>query len=126
MLGAEIWRQHHKPPDASPNPDGLDWARDKAAQWLDGVQNRPFLKQEKDAQSSEESVIKLRVDDNWNIRALWTGKVKELLVSAGVSLAPTSSTNNRLQLAGPGVSGGGAGMEKRWKGSVGVEVAYSS
>jgi mitochondrial distribution and morphology protein 10 len=74
----------------------------------------------------DESVIKLRVDDNWNIRALWTGRIKQLLVSAGVNLAPTSSSSYRYQVAGPGLGGSGAGFEKRWKGSVGVEIAYSS
>jgi len=125
VLGAEIWRQHHKPRSAMPNSDGLDWARDKAAQWLDEPEKLLREKREEE-EKREESVIRLRVDDNWNIRALWTGRAKQLLISAGVNLAPTSTSSYRHQMAGPGVSGGGAGLEKRWKGSVGVEVAYSS
>lgn len=125
MLGAEIWRQHRKSSSARPSPDGLDWARDKAAQWLDHAQ-KSLLRQRQEDENSEESVIRLRVDDNWNIRALWTGRVKELLVSAGVNLTPTATSDYKYQVAGPALSGGGAELEKRWRGSVGVEVAYSS
>lgn len=127
VLGAEIWPRHHKLRSPTPNnPDGLDWAREKAARWLDETQKLLLHQKEEMDDRKDESVIKLRVDDNWNIRALWTGRVKELLVSAGVSLAPTSSSTYRYQMTGPGVSGGGAGIDKRWKGSVGVEIAYSS
>lgn len=125
VLGAEIWRQHHKPRSTSHPSDGLDWARKKAARWLDDAQKLLLRQEEEGAEKFEESVIKLRVDENWNIRALWTGKVKELLVSAGVNLSPTSMSSYKYQMPGSGV-GGGAGSEKRWKGSIGVEVAYSS
>lgn len=37
-----------------------------------------------------DSVIKIRVDQSWNFRILWEGRVKELLVTAGVSLGPSS------------------------------------
>jgi mitochondrial distribution and morphology protein 10 len=125
VLGAEIWRRRRKRlPKAGTDPDPLAWARDKAAEWLTDAQRA--LEREK-VDREEENVIKLRIDDGWNIRALWTGRVKQLLVSAGVSVAPTSSTSYRYQVSG--VGGGtiaGGGMEKRWKGSVGIEVAYSS
>ncbi len=105
--------------------DGLDWATEKAAQWLDDAQK--LLRQKKDKEERvDESVIRLRVDDNWNFRALWTGRIKELLVSAGVNIAPTSTSTHRQQMAGSGLVSGGTGLDKRWKGSVGVEVAYSS
>jgi mitochondrial distribution and morphology protein 10 len=125
VLGAEIWRRRRKRlPKAGTDPDPLAWARDKAAEWLTDAQRA--LEREK-VDREEENVIKLRIDDGWNIRALWTGRVKQLLVSAGVSVAPASSTSYRYQVSG--VGGGtvtGGGMEKRWKGSVGIEVAYSS
>ena len=123
VLGAEIWRQHYRPPSTMPNPDGLDWAREKAAHWLEDTQKLLLGQKQKQEEKPEESVIRLRVDDNWNIRALWTGRIKELLISAGISLAPTSSLSYRFQIPG---SCSGAGLEKGWKGSVGVEVAYSS
>ncbi len=105
--------------------DGLDWATEKAAQWLDDTQK--LFHQSKDKEEKlDESVIRFRVDDNWNFRALWTGRIKELLVSAGFNIAPTSTSNHRYQMAGSGLGSGGSGIEKRWKGSVGVEVAYSS
>ncbi|KAF7502629.1 hypothetical protein GJ744_005423 [Endocarpon pusillum] len=126
VLGAEIWRQHHRPRITIGKSDGLDWATDKAAQWLEDEQ-KLLLRQRKEKQEElEESVIRLRVDDNWNFRALWTGRVKELLVSAGVNIAPTATSSQRYQMAGSGLGSGGTGLEKRWKGSVGVEVAYSS
>ena len=106
--------------------DGLDWATDKAAQWLDDAQKLLFHQKKDKEEKFDESVIRLRVDDNWNFRALWTGRVKELLVSAGFNLAPTSPSSHRYQIAGSGLGSGGTGLEKRWKGSVGVEVAYSS
>ena len=125
VLGAEIWRRRRKrPAKTGTDPDPLAWARDKAAEWLTDAQRA--LEREK-VDREEENVIKLRIDDGWNVRALWTGRVKQLLVSAGVSVAPASSTSYRYQVSG---SDGGAitggGMEKRWKGSVGIEVAYSS
>jgi mitochondrial distribution and morphology protein 10 len=125
VLGAEIWRKHRRSQNTTPSPDGLDWATEKAAQWLTDAQ-RLLLRQKTEEERSDENAIKVRVDDNWNIRALWTGRVKALLVSAGVSLSPTSTSSSKYQMTGPGVSGGGAGFEKRWKGSVGIEVAYSS
>jgi mitochondrial distribution and morphology protein 10 len=127
VLGAEIWRSHRKPTQSTtPNADGLDWARHKAALWLDDAQKKLLWQSDKQEDKHDESVIKLRVDDNWNIKALWTGRIKELLVSAGVSLSPTSTSSYRYQMSRPGVNAGGAGFDKRWKGSVGVEVAYSS
>lgn len=125
VLGAEIWRKHRNPLSTAPSADSLDWASKKAAQWLNDAQKRLLQESEERNERISESVIKLKVDDNWNIRALWSGRVKELLVSAGVSLAPTSFSSYRHQVAAPSVNGGG-GLEKRWKGSVGVEVAYSS
>jgi distribution and morphology protein 10 len=125
VLGAEIWRRRRKSPlKPSVDPDPTAWARDKAAKWLTEAQRA--LERER-VDREEENVIKLRIDDGWNIRALWTGRVKQLLVSAGVSMAPASSTSYRYQVSGLG--GGsltGGGVEKRWKGSVGIEVAYSS
>lgn len=125
VLGAEIWRRRRKSPlKPSTDPDPVAWARDKAAEWLSEAQRT--LEREK-VDREEENVIKLRVDDGWNIRALWTGRVKQLLVSTGVSIAPASSTSYRYQLSGLG--GGnitGGGVEKRWKGSVGIEIAYST
>ena len=125
VLGAEIWRRRRKSPMMSgTNSDPIAWARDKAAEWLTEAQRA--LEREK-VNREEENVIKLRIDDGWNIRALWTGRVKQLLVSAGVKVAPASSTSYRYQASG--VGGGnviGGGLEKRWKGSVGIEIAYSS
>jgi distribution and morphology protein 10 len=125
VLGAEIWRRRRKRPSKSDtDSDPVAWARHKAAEWLTEAQLA--LEREK-VDREEENVINLRIDDGWNIRALWTGRVKQLLVSAGVSMAPASSTSYRYQMSGLGggnVTGGG--FEKRWRGSVGIEIAYSS
>ena len=125
VLGAEIWRRRRKRPSkAEADSDPIAWARDKAAEWLTEAQRA--LEREK-VDREEENVIKLRIDDRWNIRALWTGRVKQLLVSAGVTVSPVSSASYRYQMSNLG--GGnmaGGGMERRWKGSVGIEVAYSS
>ena len=126
VLGAEIWRRRRRRPVASENAtsDPVAWARRKAEHWLSDAERALRLEQQ---EREDESVIKLRVDDGWNIRALWTGRVKDLLVSAGVNLAPAESSTLRYQYSTPGGAAvNGGGMEKRWKGSFGVEVAYSS
>ena len=125
VLGAEIWRRRRKRPSkGDSDSDPIAWARDKAAEWLTDAQRA--LEREK-VDREEENVIKLRIDDGWNIRALWTGRVKQLLVSAGVNVSPASSTSYRYQMSGlGGGSASGGGIEKRWKGSVGIEIAYSS
>ncbi len=125
VLGAEIWRRRRRRASKSDTAsDPMAWARDKAAEWLSEAQR---ASEPERVDREEENVIKLRVDDGWNIRALWTGRVKQLLVSAGFSVAPISSTSYRYQMSGPGGSSmRGVGMEKRWTGSVGIEVAYSS
>jgi distribution and morphology protein 10 len=125
VLGAEIWRRRRKRPSkTNTESDPMAWARGKAAEWLTEAQRA--LEREK-VDREEENVIKLRIDDGWNIRALWTGRVKQLLVSAGVSVAPASSNNYRYQISSmSGANVVGGGMDKRWKGSVGIEIAYSS
>ena len=61
----------------------------------------------------DENVLKVGVDDGWSVKALWTGRVKALLVSAGVTVCPE-----------PRKVGADAGTP--WKGSFGVTVAYST
>ena len=75
------------------------------------------------------SQIKLRIDQSWNVRLLWEGRVKELLVSAGVGLGPGSfSLSPSVSSASPSgaaQSGGGTPGMSYWRG-VGVSVLYSS
>lgn len=84
----------------------------------------------KHSEDTKESVLKIRVDQSWNVRLLWEGRVKELLVSAGVGLGPGSFSPSSLSNPSPGSgsagqgSGGGPGMSY-WRG-VGVSVLYSS
>lgn len=72
----------------------------------------------------EESVLKLRLDDGFNFRALWTGRIKSLLVSAGVSVGPQGRFSG-LRKKEDGAASGGPGTGP-WKGGFGVEVVYSS
>ena len=74
----------------------------------------------------DESVIKLRVDDGWNFRALWTGRIKELLVSAGFTVGPASSGPRRLDASGTGSGSGNGVGSSPLRGTIGVEVFYSS
>jgi distribution and morphology protein 10 len=138
VVGGELWRPRRK--TASPSPetdtdDPLAWARAKTKDWFSPAEQA--LKDER-LEREEENVLKLRVDDSWSIRALWTGRVKSLLVSAGVSVSPV--VRNGLGMAsaasvrsaatgGSGVSlgvGDPEGNIKRWNGSVGVSIAYST
>ena len=88
-------------------------------------------KQEENAGGSEEeangSVLKIRVDQSWNVRLLWEGRVKELLVSAGVGLGPGSfsSASSGPGAAAAGAQSSGGGGPSYWRG-VGVSVLYSS
>jgi distribution and morphology protein 10 len=83
---------------------------------------------ENDYGEATDSVIKLRIDQSWNLRLLWEGRVKELLVSAGVGLGPGSfslSPNVSSGGAGSGSTQSGGGAPSYWRG-VGVSVMYSS
>jgi distribution and morphology protein 10 len=112
VLGLELWRRKRQRRD---EPDPLSWAKARTESWFDeGEANLKAVRKERE----EENVIKVRVDDGWNIRALWSGRVKELLISVGASISPVKS----VSLLSPQM-----GMEmRRWSGSVGVEIAYST
>ncbi|KAJ5347576.1 Protein of unknown function DUF3722 [Penicillium brevicompactum] len=141
VAGCELWRQSKS---KSNSDDDLEWARRKMRMYdfgasLPGSPASPLLEDParsepsmRSATNSEpetsDSVIKLRVDQSWNVRLLWEGRVKELLVSAGVGLGPGSfSQSPSLSSAsgsGSAQSGGGA-PTSCWRG-VGVSVLYSS
>lgn len=112
VLGLELWRRKRQRRE---EPDPLSWAKLKTETWFDEAEaNLKAARKERE----EENVIKLRVDDGWNIRALWSGRVKELLVSVGASISPVNSAS----LLSPQT-----GLElRRWNGTVGVEIAYST
>ncbi|KAK2767057.1 Mitochondrial distribution and morphology protein 10 [Arachnomyces sp. PD_36] len=79
-----------------------------------------------DESVNTDSVVKIRVDQSWNVRVLWEGRVKELLVSAGVGLGPQSFSPYSSGPPSPTQGGGGSGLGfYGWRG-VGVSVLYSS
>jgi distribution and morphology protein 10 len=139
VAGCEVWRRKRSIP-VSPATGDLAWARRKmglhsSAESLP-VSPSPLTKgasfpdvksnitPTNTSQASEHShsVVKIRVDQSWNIRVLWEGRVKELLVSAGVGLG----TSSRSTLSSPSHSAsGGGGGSYGWTG-VGVSVLYSS
>jgi distribution and morphology protein 10 len=98
---------------------------------------------EEDEEAEGDSVVKVRVDQSWNVRVLWEGRVKSLLVTAGVSLGPgtfsslasgpssptlESSSSPTLAAESSQSAGGGAAPSSKpsyWRG-VGVSVLYSS
>lgn len=127
-LGAEIWRGRRSgSPRTKVNEDGsivdhdgLNWVRERTKDWF-STEERALKNQRIDRE--HENVINLRIDDGFNIGALWTGRMKSLLVSAGVSVNPTSSSGSMLRRdPGPDVEG----RRKRWTGKVGMSVAYST
>lgn len=146
VAGCELWRQTPKKRpnlDDDNNDDGLEWARRKLREnnpdYPPPITKPPPVDGEGDAEKKEEadgSVLKIRVDQSWNMRLLWEGRVKELLVSAGVGLGPgsfsssswanaSSGTGGGAQSAGGGTGAGGLGGASYWRG-VGVSVLYSS
>lgn len=153
VAGCELWRRGPSTSSIS-DPDGLEWARRKmrASDPLSPtpspfpsdpassspnrspsptISNRtPAGKDEKEEEANG-SVLKIRVDQSWNVRLLWEGRVKELLVSAGVGLGPSSFSSASTSLSsaggagGSGQSAGGGPGKSYWRG-VGVSVLYSS
>ncbi|CAG8295660.1 unnamed protein product [Penicillium nalgiovense] len=142
VAGCELWRRTKK--SDSSNGEDLEWARRKMRMHdfgvsLPGSPASPLLEDparpegpvssnaHTEAETSD-SVIKLRIDQSWNVRLLWEGRVKELLVSAGVGLGPgsfsLSPSVSSASGSGSAQSGGGPGMSY-WRG-VGVSVLYSS
>lgn len=127
-LGAEIWRGQRSgltknkvsEDGSTTDHDGLAWARERTKDWF-SADERALKDQRVDRE--HENVVKFRVDDGFNIGALWTGRVKSLLVSAGVSVNPVNSGGTMLRRdPGPDAEG----RRKRWTGKVGLSVAYST
>lgn len=162
VAGCELWRQSRRSKsnqlgyaDDGDGDDGLEWARRKmrfsepsgfgsgkpnsATSTLNGlVYDGRNGSNENENENENESVVKIRLDQSWNIRLLWEGRVKELLVSAGVGLGPRSFSSVWAPGAGSArpdspcgqsaTAGGGWGLSgtgSYWRG-VGVSVLYSS
>ena len=166
VAGCEIWRRsskhasshdhHHRTRPGA--PDNLEWARRKmglapghghvhvhdsaAVVPLSGDSSSPHYHpaqaEEASAEQNTDSVLKLRVDQSWNIRLLWEGRVKHLLVSAGVGLGPCARSSihggsgSASGASGASAGASGAGGETSggrsgygWTG-VGVSIGYSS
>ncbi|KAL1975920.1 hypothetical protein VTN31DRAFT_4312 [Thermomyces dupontii] len=125
VAGCEIWRRRQRPTlqDSSSSP-----ATEEASS---------------PTEENQDSVIKIRVDQSWNIRILWEGRLKSLLVTAGVSIGPgslsalsdsTSTTNAKQPAHSSGKTaaafstqsaGGGSSGPSYWRG-IGVSILYSS
>ncbi|KAJ5946271.1 hypothetical protein N7454_003110 [Penicillium verhagenii] len=137
VAGCELWRRTKK--TSYSTDDDIEWARRKmrlhdfsaslpgspptSPLTSDPVQPEPVKSDDGSDVEAGDSVIKIRVDQSWNMRLLWEGRVKELLVSAGVGLGPGSfSVAPNVSSSGGSVPGGGPSY---WRG-VGVSVMYSS
>ena len=111
VIGAEMWRGRGS---NGTREDGVAWAKEKLRDWF--TPEETAMKEER-FERQEENVLKFRVDDAYNFKALWTGRVKDLLVSAGFGVHPVSKRAASINLDD--------NMQK-WTGSVGVSVAYST
>lgn len=131
VLGAEVWRLRRK---RAPKPvlnaegylvdeDPTAWARRRTKDWFSPEEQA--LKDERH-EREEENVVNVRIDDSWNIKALWTGRIKALLVSAGVSVNPVSSGFGGLRSRSTINMLDDEGRRKRWSGTVGISIAYST
>lgn len=132
VVGGELWRPRRRgASDSETSEDAASWARAKAKDWFTPAEQA--LKAER-VEREEENVLKFRVDDSWNVKALWTGRVKSLLISAGVGVSPVARNVGSASVAAAAAgfgsrSGGNADLGasvKRWTGSVGVSIAYST
>lgn len=129
VAGCELWRRSRKR-DPVEEDDGLEWARQKmrASEPLPPPSLPSIAAEVKGREGQTEatdSVLKIRVDQSWNVRLLWEGRVKELLVSAGVGLGPSSFSPSSWATATAGSGQSGGGSPSYWRG-VGVSVLYSS
>ncbi|KAL4965517.1 mitochondrial distribution and morphology protein 10 [Aspergillus stella-maris] len=137
VAGFELWRKPKKSSLAN-GDDDLEWARQKVRLWDPKAFpiatespkiDETIVSETGKEDENNESVLKLRVDQSWNLRLLWEGRVKELLVSAGVGLGPSSfspaGSYAGAQGAAGGQGGGGGAQPSYWRG-VGVSVSYSS
>jgi distribution and morphology protein 10 len=132
VVGGELWRPQKREPPAEADP--IHWARTLTADWFTPAE-RALKTSRLDREA--ENVLKFRVDDTWHLKALWTGRVKSLLVEVGVSVNPVThnpgvSTFSAANSGGETTvrtssleGGGNANGIKRWTGNVGVSVAYS-
>ncbi|KPI35135.1 Mitochondrial distribution and morphology protein 10 [Cyphellophora attinorum] len=111
VFGAEVWRGSTR--SSSSPDDPVHWARKRAQGWFSPEEQA--LKDER-FERENENVVKLRVDDGWNVKALWTGRVKALLVSCGVTVSPSGVVRKGDQ----------DGVGRPWSGKVGVSLAYST
>ncbi|KAK2865159.1 Mitochondrial distribution and morphology protein 10 [Arthroderma sp. PD_2] len=128
VAGCELWRNRKKIDLHRYNPDGtiddLAWAKRKLG-LLPPLEPSDSTSPSSSTSStlsplSSESVVKLRVDQSLNVRLLWEGRIKDLLVSAGVALGPTTAHTPSISC-----SGGSSSKGYGWTG-VGVSVLYSS
>jgi distribution and morphology protein 10 len=147
VAGCELWRKSRKSLTShADGDDGLEWARRKM-----GMTPKPTISAAEQQEEESDSVVKIRVDQSWNVRLLWEGRVQSLLVTAGVSVGPgsfsalsptppspgfasssTAAAGTSVDVAGgrggQSAGGGGAPPPSRssyWRG-VGVSVLYSS
>ncbi|OJJ80373.1 mitochondrial distribution and morphology protein 10 [Aspergillus glaucus CBS 516.65] len=130
VAGCELWRKPSKS-ITEPEDDGLEWARRKMREnnpafppVPSNANPAPLKERKEEEEEASDSVLKIRVDQSWNVRLLWEGRVKELLVSAGVGLGP-SSFSPAYGPGGGAQSVGGGASASYWR-SVGVSVSYSS
>ncbi|KAK5093193.1 Mitochondrial distribution and morphology protein 10 [Exophiala xenobiotica] len=131
-LGAEIWRgrgRKNKSKKIDVKEDGtvlvsdeLAWVRDRTKDWFS--EEERLLKDER-MDREQENVIKLRLDAGCNIGALWTGRIKSLLVSAGVTVSPVAASTGMMR-RDAGAMLDAEGRRKGWTGKIGLSVAYST
>ncbi|OAP62645.1 hypothetical protein AYL99_01872 [Fonsecaea erecta] len=151
VVGGELWRPRRRRNSSSSAPfrdlesdatatgsnnetnaDPIQWARTLTKDWFSPAERS--LKETR-IEREEENVLNFRVDDSWNVKALWTGRVKSLLVEVGVSVSPvsgaaaggfrTSGTSAGTGSGKKGASYDGGGV-KKWTGKVGVGIVYST
>lgn len=131
VFGAEVWRNRNrgKPKmkvleDGSVvEADSLAWVRARTKDWF-----TPEERALKDARldREQENVVKFRIDDSLNIGALWTGRIKSLLVSAGVTISPVTNGMSGMMKRETLTNFDAEGRRKRWTGKVGLSIAYSN
>lgn len=125
-FGAEIWRGHNRRPskrelslDGSVSEDKLAWLHRRTEDWF--TPEERALKDER-LERANENVVKVRVDDGWNVSALWTGRLRSLLVSAGFTVSPVDVGGMRRNAMVLDEEG----RRKRFTGKFGVSVSYST
>ncbi|PKX97643.1 mitochondrial distribution and morphology protein 10 [Aspergillus novofumigatus IBT 16806] len=101
VAGCELWRKRRESPQPTIDDDGLEWARRKMRMADPSAFPPVESPTAHNGEEENESVLKIRVDQSWNVRLLWEGR-------CGVGLGPSSFSSSSWAANSTAAGGGHA------------------